>query len=468
MENKKILFAASECLGYAKTGGLADVVASLSTGLAKKGYDVKVVMPLYKIIKDKIFNDLKLVAEYETLYNYIGVYSKVERGVEYLFIDNEMMFGRDNLYSYDDDTYRFGVFDRAVLDMLGHIDFYPDIIHCHDWQAGLIPYILKTEHAADENYKNTKTILTIHNIMYQGWAPISMANVLHLQLSNDYVMSNCVNMLKGGIQSATKINTVSPTYRNETFTPTFSYGLDDILKSREASYCGILNGIDCEYYSPKNDQLLVETYTASTAYKMKNINKQWLFEELDMIVDSEKPLFAIVSRLTDQKGFGLINYVLPQILQNGNSVVIIGTGDAHYEDFLRYLDSTFPNFSFCNKYNEELAHQVYAAADFYLMPSGFEPCGLSQMIAMSYGAIPIVYATGGLKDSVKHFNITTKKGCGIVFENFDVNGLTWAVNQAEEIYKKKSIFKVIMKNAMLEDNSIEHATKNYIDFYNDL
>lgn len=469
MKNKsKVLFVASECLGYAKTGGLADVVASLSVGLAKNNYDVKVVLPLYRGIKRTHLKEFNFLLSYETLNNYIGVYSHKKDGVEFLFLDNEILFGRDDLYGYDDDVYRYGIFDRAVLDLLGQINFYPDLIHCHDWQAGLVPYILKTEHKQNPKYRHIKTLLTLHNLMYQGWAPLTMVNVLHLHYSDDYAMNNSVNFLKCAIQTADKINTVSPTYRDETLIKGMAHGLEDILWARSHSYCGILNGIDYSIYCPKEDSLLAVPYAINTAYREKPMNKEALFERYGIKGDLEMPLFAIVSRVTSQKGFDLINQVLPQLLEKGNNVVIIGSGDTYFVDFLHHLNAHYDNFYFYNGYNENMAHEVYAASDFYIMPSSFEPCGLSQMIAMSYGSIPVVYSTGGLRDSVVNYDENDMTGCGIVFTNFNVEGLIWALEQAEYFYEKKKHFKALIHNAMSMDYSIEKVTLHYIDLYNDI
>lgn len=460
----KITYVTSECVPFIKTGGLADIVAALSIDLSDD-HNISVVLPLYSQIKIKLQTKLDYIGNFYTLNEYIGIFKYFNNNITYYFIDNESLFNRNNIYGYSDDGYRFGVFSRAVLDLFEFIDEFPQIIHLNDWHTSMIPYILKSDYKIDYRYTNLRTLLTIHNLQYQGIFDINLRCQLHLDYSNDYIFNNQLNFLKCGIQCSDYINTVSFTYRNETLSPNFGCGLDQILRNREHYYWGILNGIDYTIYNPATDKNIIFSLNNESIIIDKKINKRELYSNFNINIDDKLPLYSMVSRITSQKGFDILNEILNSILYKDIVIFILGSGDSYYTDYLHRLHCEHDNFYFYNGYNEKLSHMLYAAGDFFLMPSAFEPSGLSQMIALRYGNIPIIHEVGGLKDSIIPYNEFNFTGNGITFSKFTANDLYNAINYSLYLYYNNTHHKQLVKNAIKTELSIEITVQNYLHLY---
>ena len=413
---KKILFVASECVPFIKTGGLADVCGALPKEFDKKYWDVRVVIPNYSCIPAKYRDQFEYVTHfYMSAGNYIqnkyvGVLKYELDGVTYYFIDNQEYFTCNSPYGdirYDIEKFVF--FDKAVLSMLPLIDFRPDIIHCHDWETGLVPVYLKNEFAAGSFFWGVKSIITIHNLKFQGvWDTKTMQGLTgfssNLFTPDKLEFKKDANMLKGGLVYADYITTVSDTYANEIQTDYYGEGLNGLLSARHFDMQGIVNGIDYNAYNPETDEKIYYHYNAENFRKNKSVNKTRLQEELGLAVDKKKYMIGLISRLTDQKGLDLINYVMDRLVDDYTQLVVIGTGDPQYENMFRHYAWKYPDRVSANIcYSDDLAHKLYAAADAFLMPSRFEPCGLTQLISFRYGTVPIVRETGGLKDTVKPF-----------------------------------------------------------------
>lgn len=474
---KKILFAASECVPYLKTGGLADVVGALPKYINKEEYDVRVVMPRYKIIpealKEKMVYKLNFYMDLAWRRKYVGLFEIIEDGVHYYFIDNEYYFCGNAPYgSIYEDIEKFAYFSKAVLSILPQIDFRPDIVHCHDWQTGLVPVYLKDLFSGNEFYRGIKSIMTIHNLKFQGiWDLKTVKDVTGLA---DYYFTpdkleayGDANYLKGGITYADKVTTVSKAYAEEVKTPYFGEGLDGLMRARDNSLEGIVNGIDYEEYDPENDPLIPFHYNAKNFRKEKIKNKKALQEELGLKADPKKFMIGIVSRLTDQKGFDLIDCVIENICAEDVQLVVVGTGESKYENLFRhyawkYGDRVSANIFF----SEERAHKVYAACDAFLMPSLFEPCGLSQLISLRYGTVPIVRETGGLKDTVVPYNEFESTGTGFSFHNYNAHEMLSIINYAKSIYyNKKREWNKLVDRGMAMDYSWKTSALRYEELY---
>lgn len=473
----KVLFAVSECGPFVKSGGLADVAGSLPKELKSLGTDVRVILPKYGTIDETMKKKMKKIKEFSVSVGWRNQYCGLEeleyQGVTYYFIDNEYYFKREGLYGYYDDGERFSFFNRAVLESLNQLDFFPDIIHCHDWHTAMIPYLLRVEYYSRKGYGLIRTVFTIHNLQFQGIYPKEILgdllglNYQYFRLEHLEFFGN-VNFMKGAIVAADKITTVSPTYKQEIQTPTFGEKLDGLLKARDEDLVGILNGIDEDFYNPKNDQLIYQTYT-STDFKNKIINKLGIQQLFGLPERADTPLMVMISRLTKQKGIDLVKCVLDEIVQEDIQVIVLGTGDYEYEEYFKYASKIHSDkIKVHIGFNEELAHKLYAAADMFLMPSLFEPCGLGQLIAMKYGAVPIVRETGGLNDTVTSWNEYSRKGNGFSFRNFNAHDMLYTIRRALSFYHQKDQWETIVHSAMSMDYSWAQSAFKYNCLYAEL
>ena len=474
---KNILFIASEGVPFIKTGGLADVVGSLPECFDKKYFDVRVLMPKYMCM----YQDKKDMMEYvDSFYmdfagrkEYVGILQAKVNGIQYYFIDNEHYFAGDAPYGdlrYD--LEKFIYFDKAALSALPIIGFKPDIIHCHDWQTGLIPVYLKDSFRGGEFFRDIKSVLTIHNLKFQGtW---DVKTVKYLSGLPDYYFTpdkleayKDANMLKGGIVFADAITTVSDTYAEEIKMPFYGEGLDGLLRSREHDLRGIVNGIDYTDYDPAKDKYIEYRYNLKNYRKEKVKNKLALQEQLGLIKDEKKFMIGMVSRLTGQKGFDLVNYVMDELCNDNVEIVILGTGEEQYENSFRYFDWKYGDRVSANiYYSEELSHRIYASCDAFLMPSLFEPCGLSQLMALRYGTVPIVRETGGLKDTVEPYNEYEGTGTGFSFVNYNAHEMLGAIRYAERIYyDRRREWNRIVDRAMAADFSWEVSANKDQEMY---
>nr|MBP7059078.1 glycogen synthase [Lachnospiraceae bacterium] len=441
---KRILFASSECVPFIKTGGLADVVGALPKEFDPKVWDVRVVLPNYTCIPPKFRDKFEYVTHFQMDCGpyigtkYVGIMKYLYQGITYYFIDNLDYY--DCFYPYGQvrwDIERFTFFDKAVLSMLPIVGFQPELIHCHDWQTGLIPVYLKNDFQGNPFFLGMKTIMTIHNLKFQGiWDVKTMTGLSglpdNLFAPDKLEFNKQGNMLKGGIVYADYITTVSNSYADEIQTPYYGEGLDGLLSARHYDMQGIVNGIDNDMYDPDKDTSIYKKYNLSNFRKNKKINKEELQKELGLTVDRKKYMIGLISRLTDQKGLDLINYCLEGLIDEFTQLVVIGTGESQYENMFRHYAWKFPeNVSANICYSEDLAHKLYAAADAFLMPSKFEPCGLTQLISFRYGTVPIVRETGGLKDTVIPYNEYEHTGDGFSFLNYNGDELLNIVNYSK-------------------------------------
>ncbi len=477
---KKILFAASECVPFIKTGGLADVCGALPKEFDKENWDVRVVIPNYSCIPEYFRNQMEYVTHFymgtgRYIPNkYVGVLQYKFEGITYYFIDNQEYFS--GMTPYGDiraDIEKFIFFDKAVLSMLPLIGFRPDIIHCHDWQAGLIPVYLKNEFQADSFFWGMKSIMTIHNLKFQGiWDVKTMQGLTGFDSSlftpDKLEFQKDANMLKGGLVYADYITTVSDTYAQEIQTPYYGEGLDGLLSARHFDMQGIVNGIDYTNYNPETDEKLYVNFNAENWRKKKALNKERLQQDLGLAVDKKKFMIGLVSRLTDQKGLDLINHVMEGIVDEYTQFVIIGTGEPHYENMFRHYAWKYPDRVSANIcYNDDLARKLYAAADVFLMPSRFEPCGLTQLISFRHGTVPIVRETGGLKDTVIPFNEYDNTGDGFSFSNYNADEMLHVINYAKHIYyDKKRQWNQMVDRGMAKDFSWNSSKFRYEGLYN--
>lgn len=469
----KVLLVASEGAPFAKTGGLADVIGALPKALKKNGVDVRVIMPYYKSIKDqniayyKGYNYVRMGSSPE----YAGIFHAIKDDIDYYFVDSDKYFSRERLYGYGDDGERFAFFDFAVLEALRVVDFFPDIIHCNDWQTGLIPYILKKNYYSYNVYNRIRTVYSIHNIQYQGIFPMDMMSILYMPYSNSIEFGGCINFMKTAIMESDIITTVSPTYKNEVLTDYYGYNMNNVLGLRYFDFHGILNGIDTVRYNPETDKYIYKKYSASTFVSGKKGNKKALLEEFGLDNKEDVPLFGMVSRLVDQKGIDLLMPILDDVIVNSNAkFILMGSGERNYEDYFRSLEARYPNRFKCYiGYSDRVAQKIYAGSDIFLMPSKFEPCGLGQMIAMRYGTLPLVRETGGLKDTVMPHNHFNGSGTGFSFTNYDSNSLKDVMYLAIDTYNNhKDDWKKLIKQAMEMDFSWNASALVYIDLYRKL
>lgn len=474
----KVLFVASEAAPLIKSGGLGDVAGALPKELVRKGVDARVVIPKYKGInwelKDKLNFNRWFMINVSWRTRYVGVFEYKYEGVIYYLIDNEAYFNRDGLYGYFDDGERFAFFDRAVLEMLKQIDWQPDIIHCNDWQTGMIPVMLRLEYARkDLFYAGMRTVYSIHNILFQGCYD---KEILPELFGYDYEpyknksleFDHGVSFMKGGINYSDLISTVSNSYAQEIKTPDYGERLDGLLRCRENALRGIVNGIDYDEFNPENDPYIFKQYNVATL-KEKLTNKQELQKELGLYQSRTTPMIGMVTRLTSQKGIDLIVNIADRLLQQDVQLVILGTGDKHFEDHFKWLDYRYGNKVSANiKFDNALAHKIYASSDMFLMPSLFEPCGLGQLIALRYGTIPIVRETGGLRDTVQAYNQFDETGNGFSFANFNADEMLNIIQYAMGIYYDKRQWNKIIRHAMNSDNSWSKSADAYLNMYNEL
>ncbi len=481
LKNPSVLFVSSECAPFAKVGGLADVVGSLPKVLKEQGCDVRVIMPFYRKIKQKHLESAVLLRwamiklGWRTQYS--GLYTMNYEGIQYYFIDNEYFFGHDKVYiDYTFDIERFCFFQRAVLEALGEpMNFEPDILHCNDWQAGMIPCLLYYHYKTSGYHLNMKTVLTIHNLKYQGIHSKEMISDL-LDLPHECINENGIlhrgdpNFLKAGIVYSDAITTVSETYAKEILTTEYGEGLDGILREKINKIYGIVNGIDTFEYNPENDTALPEKYNIETVFKNKPICKKGLQKELNLSQSPQIPLLGMVTRLVDQKGLDLILYVLDEILDTSAQVAILGTGDPYYENALTDISLKRKDcLSASITFDNQLAHRIYAGCDMFIMPSLFEPCGLSQMISMHYGTIPIVRETGGLKDTVIPYNEFTGEGTGFSFINPNPNEFLKITKYACDVFEnKKDAWKWLIRNGMSSNFTWSNSAKKYLELYKEI
>ncbi len=477
---KKILFAASECVPFVKTGGLADVVGALPKEFDKENWDIRVVLPNYTCIPPEFRDNFEYVTNFYMGMGhlvgekYVGIFKYEYQGVTFYFIDNLEYF--ECFYPYGDVRYdmeKYTYFDKAVLSMLPVIDFKPDLIHCHDWQTGLIPVYLKNEFQGNEFFWGIKTIMTIHNLKFQGVWDVETLQGLsglpdELFTSDKLEFNKGGNMLKGGLVYADYITTVSNTYANEIQSPYYGEGLDGLLSARHFDMQGILNGIDYQMYDPNTDNKIYKNFNVDNFRTHKKVNKEMLQEELGLTIDKRKYMIGLISRLTDQKGLDLINYAIEGIVDEFTQLVIIGTGESRYENMFRHYAWKYPDRISANIcYNEDLARKLYASADAFLMPSRFEPCGLTQLISFRYGTVPIVRETGGLKDTVEPYNEYEHTGDGFSFVNYNGDELLNTVNYSKQIFfDKKTQWNKMVERGMKKDYSWNASKFNYEGLYN--
>ena len=472
----KILFAASECVPFIKTGGLADVVGSLPVELVGQGEDARVVLPKYKLIKPEWREKMEHLCHFTVKFGiedkYCGIETLKDRGVTYYFIDNEEFYACDAIYGDGlAEGMRYAFFCRAVIEMLPRIGFIPDVLHLNDWQTGLAAALLKTQYHHDSALRGIRTVYSIHNLRYQGifnWADMNARLGLDPALfTADYLeFYGCLSCMKAGIVFSDQICTVSPSYAEEIKTAYYGEQLDGLLRHRGAVVSGILNGIDTVAYDPANDKFLASTFCAADV-SGKAACKEALQKEFNLAVRPDVPLIGLISRLTDQKGLDLIERVLQDIMRMDVQIIFLGSGDKRYVDLLNWA---------CWRYegqigtyiglNEALAHRIYAGSDLFLMPSQFEPCGLSQMIALRYGSIPIVRETGGLRDSIRAYNMYTDEGNGFSFCNYNAHEMLYTIERAVQYYyDDKPMWERLVNRAMTEDFGWGVSAKKYIELY---
>ena len=476
---KKILFATSEAVPFIKTGGLADVAGSLPKCFDKKYFDIRVILPKYACMKQEWKDKMEYVTHFYMACGsyipskYVGVLQYKLDGVTYYFIDNQEYF--NCFVPYGDMRYdieKFTFFDKAVLSMLPLIGFRPDIIHCHDWQAGLIPVYLKNEFQADSFFWGIRSIMTIHNLKFQGiWDVKTMQGLTgfssDLFVPDKLEFNKDANMLKGGLVYADYITTVSDTYAQEIQTEYYGEGLNGLLSARHFDMQGIVNGIDYTTYNPQTDSKIYMNYDASSFRKKKYVNKERLQEELGLEVDKKKYMIGLISRLTDQKGLDLIDYVFERILDDNTQFVVIGTGEELYENMFRHFAWKYGDRVSANIcYDSDLAQKLYASADAFLMPSRFEPCGLTQLMAFRYGTVPIVRETGGLKDTVEPYNEYENTGTGFSFTNYNGEDMLNVINYSKTVFfERKRQWNQIVDRGMAKDFSWKVSAGRYAGLY---
>ena len=476
---RSVAFIGSECYPFVKTGGLGDVMSALPKALAKLNLDVKVILPRYKCIPQEYQEKMEYRGSFymnlcsDGKQYYVGIMEYQEDGVVYDFIDNDEFFSWGNPYTnLIDDIPKYCYFAKASLAALNYLDWTPDVVHCHDWQAALVPLYLRTSFS-DTDVGRAIAVLTIHNLRFQGIYDRKM--IQYWSGLPDYVFNkDCLtqnwldaNMLKGGIDYCNKVTTVSNTYAEEIQTEEYGEGLAEHLRYHQNKILGIVNGIDTDIWNPATDKLLASNYDAESVIKNKKVNKKALQEALGLDIDENKMVIGLISRLTNQKGLDLVNDVIPGIMDGNTQVVVLGTGDSQYEDTFRYYENKYKG-SFCAyiAYNENVAHNIYAGCDALLVPSRFEPCGLTQLISMRYGAVPIVRETGGLKDTVQPYNVFENTGNGFTFDRYESGLLYDAINRAKTLYfENRKCWDDMVIRDMNKDVSWEKSAKQYKDMY---
>lgn len=474
----QIVFASAECAPFVKTGGLGDVAGSLPAALVRAGAEVIVMVPKYATIKDEYKSQMEHFSDFYVSLGWRNEYCGLEKlehdGVTYMFIDNERYFARDYPYGFFDDGERFAFFSKAITESLQHLPagFECDILHCNDWQTALAPVFLREFYQGLPLYDRVKTVFSIHNVAFQGqFSDTVMEDILgvaHIPAAASQLRCDAcsINYMLGALRYADAITTVSPTYANEIQTPEFGEGLDGVLRERSYALQGILNGIDVAGFDPATDKRIAANYTVEDR-SGKAVCKAKLQEELGLEVRDDRPLMVMVTRLTRQKGMDLVMYALDRILSGGVQVAVLGTGDRDYEDGLRYFQDKYPGTMAARiEFDPALSQRMYAAADMFLMPSKFEPCGLSQIIAMRYGTLPIVRETGGLKDTVIPYNEFTGEGTGFSFSNFNGDEMGDAVFRAARLFwDNRDAWNQLVTQAMSQDFSWTRSADKYLDLY---
>ncbi len=478
---KRILFAASECVPFIKTGGLADVVGALPKYLDKNQFDVRVIMPYYTCIPSKFRDKFRYVTHFymdfgkRIVGTHVGIMEYEYDGVKFYFVDNDYYFKCNTPYSSDLkwDIERFTFFCKAVLAIMPVVNFCPDIIHCHDWQASLIPVFLKSTFASHPFYNHTKSIMTIHNLRFQGIWNIDTfkynTNLPDYMFTPDKLeYKKDANMLKGGLVYADYITTVSETYADEIKYPFYGEGLDGLLRAKKMQLRGIVNGIDYNIFNPATDEHIYAKYSNKSFRKGKAENKRRLQEQLGLPQNPNKYMIAIISRLTDQKGLDLVQYAIERILDSNTQLVVIGTGESRYENMFKHYAWKYKDRVSANiLYSDDLAHKLYAGADAMLVPSLFEPCGLTQLMSLRYGTVPIVRETGGLKDTVEPYNEFEGTGTGFSFKNYNAEEMLSVINYSKKVFfETPKEWDKIVKRGMEKDFSWNSSAKQYEGIYN--
>ena len=474
----KILLASSEAAPFIKTGGLGDVAAALPKALAESANtEVTVFLPYYKAIKDSQEFELEYVTNFTVPLAWRSVYAGLFRAVskrkklQYYFIDNEYYFYRDGCYGHYDDGERFAFFSKAILEALQYLDWYPDVIHANDWQTAMVPVFLRAFYMSLEKYQPIKTLFTIHNMEYQGRFPGAFVDEclgLPEEWKGTMDFDNCTNLMKAAIVTADRVSTVSRTYAYEIQNPYFAHGLHDILRQNSHKLSGVVNGIDVEVFDPASDPLIYANFTAE-ALEKKAENKKFLQERLGLAVRDDVPVVIMITRLAGHKGVDLVQAVMEDLMWDDLQMVVIGTGEWQYEEMFRSYAGRFPAKMSANiVFDNTLAHQAYAGADLVLMPSQMEPCGLTQLIAMRYGTVPVVRETGGLFDTVPAYNVETGEGNGFTFKSYNAHDMLDAVRRAEDLFRDKEHWTALQKSIMAYDSSWKRSVQEYWDIYRSL
>ena len=471
----KVLFVASEAAPFFKSGGLGDVAGSLPAELCKLQASVRAVMPLYKDIGEAYRKEMKFITSFDVSLSwrkqYCGVFELERDGVIWYFLDNEFYFKRHTAYGQHDDGERFAFFSKAVLEMLWRLNYLPDIIHCNDWHTGLVPVYLKAHYGAWPEYQNIKTVYTIHNLQYQGKYGIELLSdvfALGAQHRSLVEYGGYINLTKGALMACDRITTVSPTYAREILTDEASHGLGPILRENSSKLSGIINGIDCSLYSPETDKAVFCNYSAQES-DGKACCKENLQQMLELPAQADIPVIGLVSRLVGHKGMGLISLMLEDMLNENLQFVVLGTGDWQYEQMFLAMQKKYPSkLSVRIAFSDDLARKIYAGSDMFLMPSQSEPCGLSQLIALRYGAIPIVRETGGLADTIVSVDDGGEGGNGFSFAPYSGDDLLFTIKRALALYCDKPLWNSLVSRAMGCDFSWSESAREYIAIYNEL
>ncbi len=478
---KKILFATSEAVPFIKTGGLADVTGSLPKYINKEEYDVRIILPQYLCMdsrfKEQLYFKCHFYVDLNWRKQYAGIFETKMDGVTYYFVDNEYYFAGDKPYNQIyEDVEKFAFFSKAVLEALPYIDFCPDVIHCHDWQTGLVPVFLKTIYGSQDYYAGMKTVFSIHNLKFQGrWILSEVMDITGLPsqifTADKLEAYGEANYLKGGLVYADAITTVSKTYADEILTPEGGEGLHGVLSARHNDVYGILNGLDYDVFNPESDKDIHQNFRIINVKTGKKANKLALQKEFGLPCDEHVCLMGMVGRLTDQKGLDLVAYIMDELLSTARiQMIVLGTGEDRYQDMLRYFEQKYPEqIKAYIGYSEDLAHRIYASCDSFLMPSLFEPCGLSQLMSMRYGTLPIVRETGGLKDTVEPYNEYEHTGTGFSFANYNAHEMLNTIRYSLEIYyDRRKEWDAMVKRAMKQDFSWKRSAKEYEKLYEEL